>query len=131
MNLFFFQNYVIPSSSLEKSLLRGDYLFVSKLSYGPRIPQTPLTIPFTHNVIFGKESYSTAIQNEYRRLKGLRSVERGDYVVFGFPHGDGGYQSKGVYRPAQECRMKINEVEDFCPVCIRAIQRITDFYTAQ
>ncbi|MBR4829750.1 MAG: peptidase M64 [Muribaculaceae bacterium] len=43
----------------------------------------------------------------------------------------GGYQSKGVYRPAQECRMKINEVEDFCPVCIRAIQRITVFYTAQ
>jgi hypothetical protein len=42
----------------------------------------------------------------------------------------GGYQSKGVYRPAQECRMKINEVEDFCPVCSRAIQRITDFYTS-
>jgi hypothetical protein len=42
----------------------------------------------------------------------------------------GGYQSKGVYRPAQECRMKINEVEDFCPVCARAIIRITDFYTS-
>lgn len=42
-----------------------------------------------------------------------------------------GYQSKGCYRPAQECRMKINEVEDFCPVCTRAIQRITDFYTAK
>jgi hypothetical protein len=43
----------------------------------------------------------------------------------------GGYQSKGVYRPAQECRMKINEVEDFCPVCSRALVRITDFYTSQ
>ena len=42
----------------------------------------------------------------------------------------GGYQSKGVYRPAQECRMKINEVEDFCPVCARALVRITDFYTS-
>ena len=42
----------------------------------------------------------------------------------------GGYQSKGVYRPAQECRMKINEVEDFCPVCSRAIRQITDFYTS-
>lgn len=42
----------------------------------------------------------------------------------------GGYQSKGVYRPAQECRMKINEVNDFCPVCQRAIVRITDFYTS-
>ena len=45
INLFFFQNYVIPSSSLEKSLLTGDYLFVSKVSYGPRIPETPLTMP--------------------------------------------------------------------------------------
>lgn len=43
----------------------------------------------------------------------------------------GGYQSKGVYRPAQECRMKVNEVEHFCPVCSRAIQRITDFYTSK
>ena len=48
----------------------------------------PLTIPFTHNVAFGHESYSTLIQNDYRRLKGLRSVERGDIVVFGFPNGD-------------------------------------------
>ena len=47
INLFFFQNYVIPSSSLEKSLLTGDYLFVSKVSYGPRIPETPLTMPLT------------------------------------------------------------------------------------
>ena len=43
----------------------------------------------------------------------------------------GGYQSKGVYRPAQECRMKVNEVSHFCPVCTRAIRRITDFYTGQ
>ena len=88
INIFFFQAFKIPSSSMESSLLTGDHLFVSKLTFGPRIPQTPLTIPFTHNVIFGKESYSTLIQNEYRRLKGFRSVERGDYVVFGFPDGD-------------------------------------------
>jgi hypothetical protein len=43
----------------------------------------------------------------------------------------GGYQSKGVFRPAQECRMKVNEVENFCPVCSRALVRITDFYTSQ
>lgn len=88
INIFFFQAFKIPSSSMEGSLLTGDHLFVSKLTFGPRIPQTPLTIPFTHNVIFGKESYSTLIQNEYRRLKGFRNVERGDYVVFGFPDGD-------------------------------------------
>ena len=88
INIFFFQAFKIPSSSMESSLLTGDHLFVSKLAFGPRVPQTPLTIPFTHNVIFGKESYSTLIQNEYRRLKGFRNVERGDYVVFGFPDGD-------------------------------------------
>lgn len=88
INIFFFQAFKIPSSSMESSLLTGDHLFVSKLTFGPRIPQIPLTIPFTHNVIFGKESYSTLIQNEYRRLKGFRNVERGDYVVFGFPDGD-------------------------------------------
>ena len=51
INLFFFQNYVIPSSSLEKSLLTGDYLFVSKVSYGPRIPETPLTMPLTQHTL--------------------------------------------------------------------------------
>ena len=73
---------------MESSLLTGDHLFVSKLAYGPKLPQTPLTIPFTHNVIAGRESYSTLIQNEYRRLKGFGDVETGDYVVFAFPHGD-------------------------------------------
>ena len=83
-----FQAFKIPSSSMESSLYTGDHLFVSKLAYGPKLPQTPLTIPFTHNVIAGKESYSTLIQNDYRRLKGFGNVESGDYVVFGFPHGD-------------------------------------------
>ena len=88
INIFFFQAFKIPSSSMESSLYTGDHLFVSKLAYGPKVPQTPLTIPFTHNVIFGKESYSTLIRNKYRRLKGFGHVERGDYVVFNFPHGD-------------------------------------------
>lgn len=88
VNIFFFQAFKIPSSSMERTLYTGDHLFVSKLAYGPRVPQTPLTIPFTHNRIFGKESYSTLIQNDYRRLKGFRDVRRGDCVVFGFPNGD-------------------------------------------
>ena len=88
INIFFFQAFKIPSSSMEKTLYTGDHLFVSKLTYGPRVPQTPLTVPLTHNVILGKESYSTLIQNDYRRLKGLRNVRRGDIVVFGFPNGD-------------------------------------------
>ncbi len=89
INIFFFQAFKIPSSSMESSLMTGDHLFVSKLSYGPRVPQTPLTVPFTHNVLpGGRESYSTLIQNRYRRLKGFGNVKRGDYVVFGFPNGD-------------------------------------------
>ncbi len=88
INIFFFQAFKIPSSSMESTLYTGDHLFVSKLAYGPRVPETPLTIPFTHNVIFGKESYSTLIHNKYRRLKGFGQVKRGDAVVFGFPNGD-------------------------------------------
>ncbi len=88
INMFFFQAFKIPSSSMESTLYTGDHLFVSKLTYGPRVPQTPLTIPFTHNRAFGHESYSTLIQNKYRRLKGFREVKRGDVVVFGFPNGD-------------------------------------------
>jgi len=89
INIFFLQAFKIPSSSMETSLYTGDHLFVSKLSYGPRVPETPLTIPFTHNVIGnGHKSYSTLIKNKYRRLKGFGQVERGDIVVFGFPNGD-------------------------------------------
>ena len=88
INIFFFQAFKIPSSSMESSLYTGDHLFVSKLTYGPRMPQTPLTVPFTHNVIFGKESYSTSLQWKYRRLKGFRKVRTGDIVVFNFPNGD-------------------------------------------
>ena len=88
LNTFWFQSFKIPSSSMESSLYTGDHLFVSKLTYGARMPQTPLTIPFTHNVIFGKKSYSTSVQWKYRRLPGFRDVRKGDCVVFNFPNGD-------------------------------------------
>ena len=90
INLFFFQNYVIPSSSLEKSLLTGDYLFVSKVSYGPRIPQTPLTLPLTQHTlpVLECKSYIEWPQWDYRRAKGLGQVELNDIVVFNYPAGD-------------------------------------------
>lgn len=90
INLFFFQNYVIPSSSLEKSLLTGDYLFVSKVSYGPRIPQTPLTMPLTQHTLPVVEckSYIEWPQWDYRRAKGLGKIELNDIVVFNYPAGD-------------------------------------------
>ncbi len=90
VNLFFFQNYVIPSSSLEKSLLTGDYLFVSKVSYGPRIPETPFTMPLTQHTlpIVECKSYIEWPHWDYRRVKGLGKVQLNDIVVFNYPAGD-------------------------------------------
>ncbi len=82
------QNYQIPSSSLEKTLLTGDYLWVNKFVYGPRVPMTPVHFPLVHNTLLGHKSYLDNPSVKYRRLKGLRSVEEGDIVVFNFPAGD-------------------------------------------
>ena len=91
IHIFFFQMYVIPSSSMEKSLLVGDYLYVSKVTYGPQMPNTPVAFPFVHHTMpFSqtKKSFSEAIKLPYKRLKGLRQIERNDVVVFNFPAGD-------------------------------------------
>jgi len=87
---FLFQNYQIPTSSLEKTLLVGDFLAVSKATYGPRVPMTPLSFPLAQHTmpIIGTKSYIERPQWEYRRLRGLRNVEFGDIVVFNFPAGD-------------------------------------------
>ncbi len=84
------QNYQIPTSSLEKSLLVGDYLWVNKAVYGPRVPMTPLHFPLAQHTmpIVGGNSYIEYPQWDYKRLKGLRSIERNDIVVFNFPAGD-------------------------------------------
>jgi len=89
VNIYFFQNYTIPSSSLEKSLLVGDYLFVSKMSYGPRKPQTPLSMPLTQHTmpLVGGKSYVEWPQWDYERVPGGR-VQLNDIVVFNYPAGD-------------------------------------------
>ena len=86
----FFESYMIPSSSMEKSLLVGDCLFVSKLAYGPRIPNTPLALPLMHHTIPGlnTKSYLDWIELDYHRLPGFGNVKRGDAVVFNYPDGD-------------------------------------------
>lgn len=86
---FIFEAYVIPSGSMEKTLLIKDFLFVSKLSYGPRIPNTPLSVPFVHNYlpITNSKSYTTALELPYTRWFAA-SPKRGDVVVFNFPAGD-------------------------------------------
>ena len=88
--IFIGQNYQIPSSSLEKSLLVGDYLWVNKMAYGPRVPNTPLHFPLVQNTlpILNTKSYIEWPQWSYHRLKGLGNVERGDIVVFNVPSGD-------------------------------------------
>ena len=91
VHLFVFQMYVIPTSSMEHSLLVGDYLYVSKVTYGPKMPNTPVAFPFVHHTMpfsQSKKSFSECIKWPYHRLKGLREIERGDVVVFNFPAGD-------------------------------------------
>jgi signal peptidase I len=91
INIFFFQNYKIPTGSMEKELLIGDHLFVSKLSYGPRIPNTPLSFPFAHHTLpltrFTR-SYVEWISWPYKRLTGFTEIENNHIVVFNFPEGD-------------------------------------------
>ncbi len=81
--------YKIPTPSMEETLLSGDFLFVSKLSYGPRLPQTPLALPFYHNKLpSGRKPYSERITLPHKRLAGISRVKRGDIIVFNFPEGD-------------------------------------------
>ena len=89
IRLFIFEAYTIPTGSMEKSLLINDFLFVSKLSYGPRVPNTPLSVPFVHNYIPGTKwkSYSEAIKLPYIRWW-ASPVQKGDATVFNFPAGD-------------------------------------------
>lgn len=88
VNIYFFQNYTIPSSSLEKSLLVGDYLFVSKMTYGPRVPQTPLHMPLCqHTLPWGGKSYLEWIKWDYKRVT-PKTVTLNDIVVFNYPEGD-------------------------------------------
>ncbi|NJM15427.1 MAG: signal peptidase I [Bacteroidales bacterium] len=91
INIFLFQNYKIPTGSMEKTLMIGDHLYVSKVAYGPRIPQTPLSFPFAQHTMPLTEktkSYVEWIKLPYKRLKGISEVKRDDAVVFNFPAGD-------------------------------------------
>jgi signal peptidase I len=123
INQFFFQNYVIPSSSLEKSLLTGDYLFVSKVSYGPRIPQTPLTMPLTQHTlpIIKTKSYIDWPHWDYRRVKGLGHVKLNDIVVFNYPAGDTivneeRWQAADFYQMAYSFGQQIDQQNNPSPV---------------
>lgn len=88
---FFFEAFTIPTSSLEKSMMVGDYLFVSKVSYGAKIPNTPLSFPFAHHTLPATEStksYLEWFKLPYYRLPGFGDVKNNDIVVFNYPDGD-------------------------------------------
>ncbi len=88
---FLLEAYTIPTSSMEKSLLVGDYLFVSKITFGPKIPNTPIAFPFVHHTMPLTESvksYVEWITLPYYRFPGIRSVQHNDAVVFNYPAGD-------------------------------------------
>lgn len=95
---FFIEAFMIPTSSMERTLMAGDFLFVSKFHYGARMPMVPLSVPFLHNKIsMGTKangepnsfpSYNSAIQLPYYRLPGLTNIKRNDIVVFNYPAHD-------------------------------------------
>ena len=116
-NLYWFQNYTIPSSSLEKSLLVGDYLYVSKVSFGPRKPITPLTMPLTQHTmpqwLGGGKSYIERPQCDYQRVPGWGKVKQNDIVVFNYPTGDTlvtnpEYSSMDFYKLAADISVELN-----------------------
>jgi signal peptidase I len=95
LRTFFIEAYTIPTPSMEKSLMVGDYLFVDKTAYGPRVPMTPLSFPLVHHTLplIGGQSYLEWLKFDYHRMSGWRKgnenspigVERNDCVVFNWP----------------------------------------------
>lgn len=91
IRIFILEAYKIPTSSMESSLLVGDYLFVSKVAYGPRVPETPIAMPFVHHTLpltHHTPSFTTWLTNPYHRLVGFDKIKNHDIVVFNFPVGD-------------------------------------------
>ncbi len=116
IRMFVFEAYVIPTGSMEKTLLVNDYLFVSKMSYGERVPNTPLSFPFVHNTLpFGTaKSYLEWIKLPYTRWF-AQKVKRNDIVVFNFPAGDTvinkpDFQSEVTYYDAIHQFMQGNKI---------------------
>ncbi|MBO4361988.1 MAG: signal peptidase I [Paludibacteraceae bacterium] len=132
INIYIFQNYQIPSSSLEKTLRVGDFLYVSKMGYGARVPQTPLSMPLVQHTfpewLGGGKSYFDHPQWEYKRLAGWKTPQKGDIVVFNFPAGDTvctKYQNPDYYTLCYyQGRSVVNNRKDiFGDIVVRPVDR--------
>ncbi len=135
IRMFFFEAYTIPTSSMEKSLLVGDYLFVSKVAYGPRIPNTPIAFPLVHHTIpvLNIKSYLEWLKLDYHRFPGISHLKRGDAVVFNFPDGDtlsSTYQSAESYYSLvrKYGRDRVwNSPQDFGDIIVRPVDKRENF----
>jgi len=114
INIFLFQNYKIPTGSMEKTLLIGDHLFVSKVAFGPRMPNTPIAFPFAQHTLpltTKTKSFVDWVQWPYKRLDGLRKIKNDDIVVFNFPEGDTVVIQNQAQSYYSIIRSKVNELK--------------------
>ena len=109
VHTYFMQPFTIPTSSLEKSLLVGDYLFVSKFHYGARVPSTVIAAPMVHDSLpfTGTASYLKSPQLPYTRLPGLQKIKNNDIVCFNWPADSlatmwGDNSGKFTYKPVDK-----------------------------
>lgn len=123
--LFFIEIYSIPTSSMEKTLQVGDYILVNKVSYGPRMPITPIAVPGFINRLSSKEShgsYCKKVQLPYTRLKGFSKIQRADIIVFNYPFADSAVSTKpntSIFSPKRIFGKKTGEtvsVIEFIPI---------------
>ncbi|MDR3236373.1 MAG: signal peptidase I [Prevotellaceae bacterium] len=127
IRMYFYEAYVIPTSSMESSLMTGDYLFVSKSYYGPRIPETPLSLPLVHNTtpVLNTPSYVEWLKWDYRRMPGRSKVKAGDIVVFGFPHGDTVLKQEPMqdYYTIARLNGRAQTIHRYGPVIVRPVDK--------
>lgn len=121
IRMFIFEAYTIPTPSMEKSMLVGDYLFVSKMTYGARMPNTPLSFPFVHHSMPGSntiKSFVEWIKFPYYRFPSFNKVENNDIVVFNYPDGDTvavNYQDRSYYSLERKFGYKNMHNPNFVP----------------
>jgi signal peptidase I len=114
---FFFEAFTIPTSSLEKSLMVGDFLFVNKVCYGAKVPQTPIAFPFAHHTLPFTEStksYLEWIKIPYMRLPGYSNPKNGEIIVFNYPDGDTvalDHQNMSYYQMVRDIATNMKEMD--------------------